>query len=87
MIGGHTAEMLQLVKSLDPTKYNPRSYIVADTDILSKEKATVYEQDLNQVKMQKSDAVLKLLSLIFNWDRELLIYTKYPEQEKWVNHG
>lgn len=66
MIGGHTAEMLQLVKSLDPTKYNPRSYIVADTDILSKEKATVYEQDLNQVKMQKSDAVLKLLSLIFN---------------------
>ncbi|GAA5799718.1 hypothetical protein HPULCUR_005135 [Helicostylum pulchrum] len=47
--GGHTAEMLQLVKSLDPTRYTPRSYILANTDTLSREKAIVYEQGLNKV--------------------------------------
>jgi hypothetical protein len=41
--------MLQLIKSLDPIKYTPRSYIVANTDILSKEKATSFEQELNKV--------------------------------------
>ncbi|KAI7884722.1 oligosaccharide biosynthesis protein Alg14 like-domain-containing protein [Mucor mucedo] len=44
--------MLQLVKSLDSVKYTPRSYIVADTDILSKEKATSYEQELNKGKFE-----------------------------------
>jgi hypothetical protein len=48
-LGGHTAEMLQLVKSLDGIKYTPRSYIVANTDILSEEKATMYEQALDKV--------------------------------------
>ncbi|KAG2196966.1 hypothetical protein INT46_004465 [Mucor plumbeus] len=42
--GGHTAEMLQLIKSLNPEHYYPRTYIVANTDILSKEKAIEYEQ-------------------------------------------
>lgn len=41
--------MLQLVKSLDPTRYTPRSYILANTDTLSREKAIVYEQGLNKV--------------------------------------
>ncbi|KAI9270165.1 oligosaccharide biosynthesis protein Alg14 like-domain-containing protein [Helicostylum pulchrum] len=40
--------MLQLVKSLDPTRYTPRSYILANTDTLSREKAIVYEQGLNK---------------------------------------
>ncbi|KAI9361806.1 UDP-N-acetylglucosamine transferase subunit alg14 [Pilaira anomala] len=44
--GGHTAEMLQLIKSLDPERYTPRSYIVANTDKLSEEKAIEYEQSL-----------------------------------------
>jgi beta-1,4-N-acetylglucosaminyltransferase len=49
LIGGHTAEMLQLVKSLDPIKFTPRSYIFANTDILSKEKAMMYEQEISKV--------------------------------------
>jgi beta-1,4-N-acetylglucosaminyltransferase len=44
ILGGHTAEMLQLVKSLDPKRYTPRIYMVANTDLLSKEKAIEYEQ-------------------------------------------
>ncbi|KAL7312492.1 UDP-N-acetylglucosamine transferase subunit [Mucor circinelloides] len=46
--GGHTAEMLQLVKSLNSSHYYPRTYIVANTDILSKEKAIEYEQSTGQ---------------------------------------
>jgi beta-1,4-N-acetylglucosaminyltransferase len=38
--GGHTGEMLQLIKSLDSTKFNPRSYVVANTDMLS-ERTTI----------------------------------------------
>ncbi|CAO3649290.1 unnamed protein product [Mucor hiemalis] len=46
--GGHTAEMMQLVKSLDPIKFTPRIYISASTDSLSKDKATAFEQSLNK---------------------------------------
>lgn len=48
VLGGHTGEMLQLVKSLNPSHYYPRTYIVANTDILSKEKAVEYEQTTGQ---------------------------------------
>lgn len=48
VLGGHTAEMLQLVKSLNSSHYYPRTYIVANTDILSKEKAIEYEQSTGQ---------------------------------------
>lgn len=30
--GGHTGEMLQLVKALDPSLYTPRIYVTADSD-------------------------------------------------------
>lgn len=33
--GGHTTEMLMLVKTLDFTKYSPRYYIMANTDHMS----------------------------------------------------
>jgi hypothetical protein len=36
--------MIQLVKSLDRKRYTPRIYMVANTDLLSKEKAVEYEQ-------------------------------------------
>lgn len=42
-LGGHTAEMMQLMTSLDPTKYTPRSYIMAYSDRLSEYKAIEYE--------------------------------------------
>ncbi|KAI7901371.1 oligosaccharide biosynthesis protein Alg14-like protein [Cokeromyces recurvatus] len=48
--GGHTAEMLQLVKSLHPITYSPRSYIITNTDILSKEKAIEHENSLKKGK-------------------------------------
>ncbi|KAI8376270.1 oligosaccharide biosynthesis protein Alg14 like-domain-containing protein [Radiomyces spectabilis] len=35
--------MLQMMKGLDPARYQPRSYIIADTDALSKEKAKMQE--------------------------------------------
>lgn len=40
--------MIQLIKSLNPEHYYPRTYIVANTDILSKEKAIEYEQSTGQ---------------------------------------
>lgn len=43
--------MLQLIKSLEPSKYNPRLYITANTDQLSEKRAIEYEQQLNQVSI------------------------------------
>lgn len=55
MTGGHTAEMMQLIKGLNPTKYTPRSYILADMDNLSEEKAIQYEKKLGKVIREKKD--------------------------------
>lgn len=44
--GGHTKEMLSLVKSLG-TKFTPRCYVVADTDTLSVEKAINLQKELD----------------------------------------
>jgi len=41
--GGHTAEMLTLLKSFDQSIYWPRRYIVASTDRMSGQKATAFE--------------------------------------------
>lgn len=41
--GGHTAEMLTLLKSFDPDIYWPRRYIVASTDSMSGQKAAAFE--------------------------------------------
>lgn len=38
IIGGHTAEMLQLAQYLDPNKYTPRTYVMASSDALSASK-------------------------------------------------
>ena len=44
--GGHTAEMLALVSSLDPAWYSPRTYVVAATDALGPAKAAQAEEAL-----------------------------------------
>lgn len=44
--GGHTAEMLKLVESLDKTQYSPRMYVVANTDPMSGQKADAMERAL-----------------------------------------
>jgi hypothetical protein len=37
--GGHTAEMLSLLKALPEDRYNPRYYVVANTDVTSEPRA------------------------------------------------
>jgi len=46
--GGHTAELLKLVRSLDPFIYSPRTYYLATTDMLGKEKVKEVEGRLGQ---------------------------------------
>ena len=41
--GGHTAEMLRLLDTMDAARYCPRSFVVADTDCLSASKACAFE--------------------------------------------
>jgi hypothetical protein len=43
-IGGHTSEALQLLSSLDFTRYTPRRYIISSGDHLSAQKAAMLEQ-------------------------------------------
>ncbi|KXZ54449.1 hypothetical protein GPECTOR_4g1000 [Gonium pectorale] len=42
--GGHTAEMLTLMDSMDKSLYSPRTYVVAATDPMSAPKALVRER-------------------------------------------
>ncbi|GLI67423.1 hypothetical protein VaNZ11_011619 [Volvox africanus] len=42
--GGHTAEMLMLLDSVDKAQYSPRSYVVAATDPMSGPKALARER-------------------------------------------
>lgn len=51
VIGGHTTEMMQLVKGLDLTRYTPRCYVIADNDRLSEEKAREYEQEMKKARL------------------------------------
>lgn len=44
--GGHTAEMLELLKDLDITRYTHRSYVVSSGDAFSAQKAQEFEQRL-----------------------------------------
>jgi len=43
--GGHTAEMLKLVETLDKQVYTPRTYFFAQTDKFSQEKLVKFEAD------------------------------------------
>ncbi|CAI2351014.1 unnamed protein product [Caenorhabditis sp. 36 PRJEB53466] len=44
--GGHTTEMLELVKHFGD-EFNERTYIIADTDTISEDKATAHEKSRN----------------------------------------
>ena len=41
--GGHTAEMFALLRALPPSRYAPRSYVLADTDSTSAAKVDAHE--------------------------------------------
>ncbi|ORX81205.1 Alg14-domain-containing protein [Anaeromyces robustus] len=58
--GGHTTEMIRLVKNLPRTRYSPRNYVVADTDEMSKEKIQLMEEgskDSNLIEIPRSRKV------------------------------
>eukprot|EP00967_Tisochrysis_lutea_P138312 scaffold249398_cov39-Tisochrysis_lutea.AAC.1 len=42
--GGHTAEMLTLLTSLEPRKYAPLLYVFAATDHTSKRRVAIFEE-------------------------------------------
>ncbi|OAD66075.1 glycosyltransferase family 1 protein [Phycomyces blakesleeanus NRRL 1555(-)] len=44
--GGHTGEMVQLIKGLNPIRYNPRIYVVSEEDQLSCTKAKEHEMNI-----------------------------------------
>ena len=46
--GGHTAEMFALLRWLPPTRYAPRTYVIADTDTTSMAKVTAHEAEIAQ---------------------------------------
>ena len=37
--GGHTTEMVNIIKNLDAEKYGPKTYLYSSTDNMSKSKA------------------------------------------------
>lgn len=43
--GGHTTEMLQLIKGIDLARYSPRYYVMAETDTTSFSKVAKFEGD------------------------------------------
>jgi len=58
--GGHTTEMVRLVKNLPKTRYSPRNYVVADNDDMSKKKMRFIENnapDANLIEIPRSRKV------------------------------
>lgn len=47
--GGHTSEMISLLKGLNMDNYAPRIYVVASGDGMSIEKITMFEKTVNKV--------------------------------------
>ena len=47
--GGHTAEMLNLLRAMDLSRYSPRVYVAAATDSMSLKRAQVLEEERQQV--------------------------------------
>ena len=49
LAGGHTAEMLNLLRAMDFSRYSPRVYVAAATDSMSLKRAQVLEEERQQV--------------------------------------
>jgi len=54
--GGHTAEMLSMLRNLDTKKYSPRTYVVSSGDDFSSSKAIEFENDLRGDQGTSADA-------------------------------
>ncbi|CDS12733.1 hypothetical protein LRAMOSA04917 [Lichtheimia ramosa] len=84
IIGGHTAEMLQLEQCLDSTKYTPRIYVMATTDTLSASKVDPHQtyhiprsrhvgQDWLTVPWSTLKALLVAFQIIFKTMPDLIL--------------
>jgi hypothetical protein len=62
LLGGHTAEMMNIVTTLQKDRFTPRYYVAALTDNMSLQKAQVYEQSLIQVEVNYYVALNQLYS-------------------------
>ncbi|KAI3382510.1 hypothetical protein SNEBB_010946 [Seison nebaliae] len=49
--GGHTTEMLKIMKGFNKDKYSPRHYVVADSDINSQEKCLEFENEFSDYEI------------------------------------
>ncbi|SLM40404.1 Oligosaccharide biosynthesis protein Alg14-like [Lasallia pustulata] len=52
--GGHTAEMLSLLRDLDPASYTHRSYVISAGDDFSARKAAEFEEGLRERARQRA---------------------------------
>ncbi|XP_077287649.1 ALG14, UDP-N-acetylglucosaminyltransferase subunit [Arctopsyche grandis] len=52
--GGHTAEMMRILKKMSPEKYSPRMYILASDDTTSEIKVLNFEKELNSNQTEYS---------------------------------
>ena len=71
-VGGHTAEMINLLNVLQKDRFAPRFYIAAATDNMSLQKAALLENSLA--------AEVLFLFFIFQWDLLLLFCFWLAEQ-------
>jgi beta-1,4-N-acetylglucosaminyltransferase len=55
--GGHTAEMLSLLRKLDPQRYTKRTYVFSSGDTLSASRATTFEDQLYLKSVTKENIV------------------------------
>ena len=61
--GGHTAEMLQLLASMDLASYAPRDYVLATTDHTSAQKIETFEAERQQRRDNAGPPECELLRL------------------------
>jgi beta-1,4-N-acetylglucosaminyltransferase len=61
LVGGHTAEMLNLLSVLPKDRFTPRIYIAAATDNMSLQKARLFENSLaDEVDIAVPDFLISL---------------------------
>lgn len=58
--GGHTAEMINIIKDLNKKKYLPRQYIIAHTDKISELKVLEVENEIKEDGGNKSYEIVKI---------------------------
>ena len=77
IVGGHTAEMLNLLSVLQKDRFSPRTYIAAATDNMSLQKARLFENSL-------ADEVDIVLVFHFNllFSLSLSLYYLSPSQRR-----